>query len=114
MNGAVGREAESYALRYLERQGLTLVERNWRCRGGEIDLIMRDGECWVFVEVRHRSHESFGGAAASITPAKCRRLWHAAGLFLQARGLSDAPCRFDAVLSGRDGALQWLKNVLSE
>lgn len=114
MNAALGREAENRALRFLQRHGLRLVERNWRCRGGELDLIMLDGETWVFVEVRHRSHTAFGGAAASLGPAKCRRLLHAAALFLQARGLAHPPCRFDAVLSSADGTLQWLKNVLSE
>jgi putative endonuclease len=114
MSRAIGHEAEDRALHFLLRQGLRLVERNWFCRGGELDLIMLDGETWVFVEVRHRRGIGFGGAAASITPAKCRRLLHAASLFLQTRGLTRAPCRFDAVLSGGDGALQWLKNILSE
>lgn len=114
MSDAVGRAAEARALRFLQRQGLRLMARNWLCRGGELDLVMLDGDTWVFVEVRHRSRNDFGGALASLTPAKCRRLLHAARLFLQARGLMQSPCRFDAVLSGPDGTLQWLKNILSE
>jgi putative endonuclease len=108
-----GPDAENRALAFLQRHGLRLVERNWRCRGGELDLVMRDGDDWVFVEVRHRSSESFGGAAASITPAKCRRLTLAATLYLQSRGLDQAGCRFDAVLSRGDGTLTWLKNILA-
>lgn len=112
MNPA-GRDAEDRALAYLQRHGLVLVERNWCCRGGELDLVMRDGGCLVFVEVRHRSGSAFGGAAASITPAKCRRLQRAAALYLQCHRLDRMPCRFDAVLSQGNDALQWLKNVLA-
>ncbi|WP_054286239.1 YraN family protein [Gulbenkiania mobilis] len=108
---ALGDAAEQRALRFLESRGLTLVERNWRCRGGELDLILREGPVWVFVEVRHRSHAQYGGAAESITPTKCRRLMLAAELYLARHGI-DAPCRFDAVLTGPDGMPVWLKNIL--
>ena len=67
-----GSEAEVLAAAYLERHGLAVIERNFRVRGGEVDLICRDGTALVFVEVRLRSNASFGGAAASITPAKRR------------------------------------------
>ncbi|MBV8046723.1 MAG: YraN family protein [Paludibacterium sp.] len=108
-----GREAEDRALRWLQRQGLTLVERNWRCQGGELDLVMRDAGVWVFVEVRHRASERFGGAAESLTPAKQRRLRLAAATYLHVKGLDDARCRFDAVLSRGDGRLDWMKNFLA-
>ncbi|RQO69170.1 YraN family protein [Aquitalea sp. FJL05] len=107
-----GRLAEERALSFLLRQGLQLVERNWLCRGGEIDLIMRDGRSWVFVEVRHRASARFGGAAYSITAAKQRKLMHAAAVYLSDRGV-DAPCRFDAVLSEGEQPLQWLKNIFA-
>lgn len=107
-----GQQAEERALSLLLQHGLQLVERNWLCRGGEIDLIMRDGPCLVFVEVRHRATARFGGAAYSITPAKQRKLMHAAAVYLSDRRV-DAPCRFDAVLSEGAQPLQWLKNIFA-
>ncbi len=101
-----GAAAEQAAAEYLERQGLKLVARNFRCRGGEIDLIMRDGETLVFIEVRSRSRADYGGAAASITATKQARIILAARHYL-AQHAVDAPCRFDAVLL-QAGQLQWL------
>jgi len=88
---------------------LRLVTRNWRCRGGEIDLVMRDGATLVFVEVRARRGMAFGGAADSITSAKQARVILAARHFLAAQGL-DLPCRFDAVLV-QDGSLRWIQGA---
>jgi putative endonuclease len=109
---ALGKAAEDRAAAYLAGHGLRPVERNWRCKGGEIDLIMRDGAVLVFVEVRARSNARFGGAGASITAAKQGRLIHAAHLYLS--GLSALPaCRFDAVLI--DGErLTWLRDAFGE
>ncbi|WP_432240246.1 YraN family protein [Herbaspirillum robiniae] len=105
-----GDAAEDAALAHLRRHGLELVERNFRCKGGEIDLIMRDGASLVFVEVRARAGRAYGGAAASVTPAKQRRLIVAAQTFLQRYG-SPPACRFDVV--GFDGAgLEWLRNAI--
>lgn len=86
--------------------------RNYWCKLGEIDLIMRDGPTLVFVEVRYRSHGYFGGAAASVTPAKQRKLRRAALCYLQAQGLNEAQqsCRFD-LIAYEGLALQWLENV---
>lgn len=104
-----GAAAEDRAAAYLQRQGLKLLVRNWRCRQGELDLVMRDGNTLVFVEVRSRSQSAFGGAGASITPAKQGKLIRAAEQYLlQQRG--SIPCRFDAVLIDGD-QLQWLKNA---
>ncbi len=110
MSGA-GQAAEDIAAAHLLRQGLRLLQRNYRCRHGEIDLVMQDGEQTVFVEVRLRRNTRYGGAGASITPAKQQRLLRAAEHYLQRHGSS--PCRFDAVLFGSlaDGDLQWLKNA---
>lgn len=106
----LGIPAEERALAFLQARGLKLVERNWACKGGELDLVMRDGACWVFVEVRHRTHRRFGGAIHSITPAKQRKLTVAAEVYLSTKGI-DAPCRFDAVLTEADDQPVWLTNI---
>jgi putative endonuclease len=104
-----GAAAEDRAAEYLQRQGLKLVARNYRCRAGEIDLILRDGNSLVFVEVRSRASTAFGGAAASITPAKQAKLIRAAEHYLLQHP-NPAPCRFDAVLIDGNN-LQWLRNA---
>lgn len=107
---AIGAAGEEQALVYLQGQGLRLVERNFLCKTGEIDLIMRDGDMLVFVEVRARADQRHGGAAASITPAKQRCLIRAAQRYLQRFKVLPA-CRFD-VIAIDDGALSWLKNAI--
>jgi putative endonuclease len=103
--GAAGEEA---AAQHLAAQGLRLLARNFRVKGGEIDLVCRDGGITVFVEVRRRGDGTFGGAAASITSAKQRRLILAARHWLAQQG--ETPCRFDCVLI--DGErLTWLKDA---
>ncbi len=92
-----GAAAEALAAEFLIARGLTLVARNYRCRSGEIDLIVRDREMLVFVEVRLRSSAAFGGAAASITLTKRQRIARAARHYLAGLGHEPA-CRFDAVL----------------
>lgn len=104
---SLGAQAEQAAAEHLTRQGLILLERNYRCRGGEIDLVMRDGATLVFVEVRARARSDFGGAAASITASKQARIILAARHYL-AQHRVDAPCRFDAVLI-QAGCLHWLR-----
>ncbi len=108
-----GAAGEQLAADYLQRRGLTLVERNFRVRGGEIDLICRDGRTTVFVEVRLRSRGDFGGAAASITAAKQARLILAARNWLRDHG--ETPCRFDCVLlDGLDPKnIEWLRDAFS-
>ncbi|MEK7389940.1 MAG: YraN family protein, partial [Elusimicrobiota bacterium] len=92
MNRAeIGRAAEDAAAGLLERKGLVVVERNFRVKLGEIDLIARDRDEIVFVEVRARSRADFGGAAASIASAKRRKILRAAASWLQARGWT-GPC----------------------
>ena len=105
-----GRQAEDDALAYLLLQGLVLLQRNYLCRGGELDLIMRDGASVVFVEVRLRSGSAYGGALASITPAKQRRMVLAAQTWLQGQKALP-PCRFDA-LAIDGGHISWLRNIL--
>ncbi len=106
----LGSAAEDRALAYLQSQGLVLVERNVRSRRGEIDLVMRDGQVLVFIEVRLRHSATHGGAAASIGATKQARMWHAAERYLQRRR-QQAACRFDAVCIDGDH-LTWLKHVL--
>ena len=106
---SLGRDAEARALAFLEQQGLTLVEKNFRCRAGELDLIMRDGQALVFIEVRSRKNQHFGGAAASVGPVKQQRLWRTATFYLL-KFPKPPVCRFDLVaIEGDD--LRWLKNI---
>jgi putative endonuclease len=114
-----GDEAEDAALAHLQRHGLRLVQRNFRTPGrggGEIDLIMREPDgTLVFVEVRRRASASRGGAGASITGVKQRRIVFAARHFLMRLG-SEPPCRFDVVLQqGGDGdgpaGIEWLRGA---
>lgn len=108
---AHGALAEQLAADFLIRQGLRIVVRNWRVRGGEIDLICHDGDHLVFVEVRLRGQSGFGGAAASITPAKQRRIILAARHYLAGR--REQPCRFDAVLLDglEPGRIEWIRDA---
>lgn len=104
-----GAAAEERALAYLEQQGLVPVGRNFRCKGGEIDLVMQAGETLVFVEVRKRSSARFGGAAASVTARKQERLIRAAQFYLQRYRFPPA-CRFD-VIAIEDERIEWLRNA---
>lgn len=106
-----GQDGEDQALVYLKKQGLMLVERNFRCKAGEIDLIMQHGETLVFVEVRKRADTRHGGAAASITPAKQRKLIRAAQFYLLRYRMPPA-CRFDVVaIDGEE--VNWIRNAIT-
>ncbi|CAM8662374.1 COG0792 Predicted endonuclease distantly related to archaeal Holliday junction resolvase [Oxalobacteraceae bacterium] len=106
---SLGRDAEARALAFLQQQGLTLIEKNFRCRAGEIDLIMHDVQTLVFIEVRSRKNQHFGGAAASVGPVKQQRLWRSASFYLLKFPKPPA-CRFDLVaIDGND--LRWMKNI---
>ncbi|MES2128603.1 MAG: YraN family protein [Pseudomonadota bacterium] len=105
-----GQGWEEVARDHLVRAGLVLVEANFSCKGGEIDLVMRDGPVLVFVEVRQRAGRSHGGAAASITPAKVRRIVRAAQFYLK-RFPRVPPARIDVVAI--DGEhLDWLRDAV--
>ena len=108
-----GQRAEELARDYLRRQGLTEIERNYRCRFGEIDLIMRDGKVLVFVEVRMRASNAFGGAVASIDARKQRKLLSAARHYISSTGRMP-DCRFDAVLLNGDSRIEWIQNAFGE
>jgi putative endonuclease len=110
--GADGPLAEELAARFLEARGLTVLARNVRCRGGEIDLVCRAEKTLVFVEVRLRRSACCGGAAASITARKQQRVILAARHYLAAHEQSDRACRFDCVLL--DGEkIDWLRDAFS-
>ena len=108
-----GAAAEALAARYLERQRLRIVGRNYRCRGGEIDLIAEDAGTTVFVEVRQRSSARFGGAAQSIDARKRARIVLAAQHYLASSGRPDRRCRFDVVLLADPGGsdLEWIRSA---
>lgn len=110
-----GREAELSARRYLERAGLRLLEANYRCRQGELDLIMEEDQVLVFIEVRYRSNQRFGTGAESVNGPKQRKLIRAAQHFLQRHPrLAARPCRFDVVALGpanRGQPVEWIRNA---
>ena len=110
-----GAASEDAALDFLQARGLRLLARNARARGGELDLVMRDGEALVFVEVRYRASAGFGGAAASVDHGKRRRLVRAARLFLARNPrLANAPCRFDVIAANGDPKapqIEWLRDA---
>ena len=109
----IGRDAEERAARYLAEAGLTLLTRNYRCRMGELDIVACSGGTLVVVEVRLRSRTDFGGAAASITPAKCRRIVRATRHLLACSPhLARMPVRFDVLVVHPDNKpTEWLRGA---
>jgi putative endonuclease len=113
-----GIAAEQLAATFLMQHGLKLITQNYHCRFGEIDLVMQDGKTLVFVEVKLRSSNQFGGAAASITPQKQQKMIFTAQHYLQTQKLGDVPCRFDVILmQSADLAatdlkhIEWIRNA---
>jgi len=109
-----GALAEQLAAQYLQQQGLKLLQLNYSCRFGEIDLILQDGDTHVFAEVRLRSGSAFGGAAASIDARKQAKLVRTAQHYLS-RLPRIPPCRFDAVLlqSTDMKNIEWIRNAFT-
>jgi putative endonuclease len=113
---AIGRSAEDIAADFLVAQGLTIVLRNYRRRGGELDIVAREGEVLVIAEVRTRSSDEFGGAAASVDGWKQHKIVRAATQLLQQRkDLAQLRVRFDViVVRGADSThptVEWLKHA---
>jgi len=108
-----GSAAETTALEYLRAQGLQLIARNFRCKLGEIDLVMLERRTLVLIEVRYRSSTAYGGAAASVTPYKQRRIIRAARYLLTTQAaLRRYPARFDVIaVAPADGAagIHWIR-----
>jgi putative endonuclease len=110
----IGKNAENLVSNYLQQQGLKLIEANYTCKCGEIDLIMRDGETLVFVEVRYRKNDYYGDGVASVTKYKQHKIIRAATYYLQQNNLYDKVlCRFDVVAAASENInnLQWIKNA---
>jgi putative endonuclease len=109
----IGQGAEHTAVGFLESQGLTILLRNYRGRMGELDIIARDGQTVVVVEVRKRSSSRFGGAAASVDRRKQIKLRRMAALLIQRRkDLASMPIRFDVIAIGPRG-LEWIKHAFT-
>ncbi len=109
---ALGIEAENEALKYLERQGLNLITRNFSCRRGEIDLIMQDADCIVFVEVRMRNNPNHGSGADTVTRSKMRKLAFTAEIFLKSHGNpGNSDCRFDVI--SVDDKIDWIQHAFT-
>ncbi|MCV6636755.1 YraN family protein [Candidatus Albibeggiatoa sp. nov. NOAA] len=110
-----GRWAEEMAYQYLTKHGLSLIRRNYRCRSGEIDLVMKHGRTLVFIEVRYRARDHFGTSAESIDERKQQRLYKTAEHYIQnCHDCEQLACRFDAVLiSGRPphSGIEWIRNA---
>lgn len=110
-----GARIEALARDFLQRQGLTPIAANANYRGGELDLVMRDRDTLVFVEVRYRKSTAFGGAAASVDAGKRRKLVLAAELFLAShREFARLSCRFDVVAAHGDveaPTFDWLRDA---
>lgn len=107
-----GNAAEEKARRFLLDKGLTEVEKNFRCKQGELDLIMRHGRTLVVVEVRFRQSKRHGGALESVTRGKQSRIIAATQIYLAQHKL-DCPLRFDVVAISGDGGIDWITNAFS-
>ncbi len=111
---AIGKHTEQLARDYLQQHGLTHKESNYRCRQGEIDLVMEDHQTLVFVEVRYRKSQHFGSAAESIDSRKQSKLVQSAKHYLTVRKKLNQACRFDVIsLNGPLTAIKidWIKNA---
>jgi putative endonuclease len=112
----LGARAEAAARAHLQRHGLALLQSNYSCRWGEIDLIMQHADAIVFVEVRYRSHSQFGGGLVSIDQRKQRKLVRTARYFLQHKASADTSARIDVVscAPGARGKLEvdWVRNAI--
>jgi len=113
---SIGQITEKFAKQYLLKKGLVFVDQNVHCRQGEIDLVMRDDETFVFIEVKYRKSNHFGGALAAIPLSKQKKIKHSVAFFLQQSGLNEynTSCRFDVVaLEGNIQSPQvtWIKNA---
>ena len=113
---ARGKVTETFAEDYLIEQGLQPIDKNVHCRQGEIDLVMRDGDVFVFVEVKYRKNNHFGSAAEAVSLAKQNKIKHCVAFFFHKANLNEynTPCRFDVIALEGDinkPQVTWLKNA---
>lgn len=115
MSKSTGQFYEQQALVFLEQQGLQLVQQNYSCRFGEIDLVMREQQTLVFVEVKFRRSNNFGGAAAAVTLSKQQKLTRTALYYLQnSQSNGQQHCRFDVVaITEQPADICWIKNAFA-
>lgn len=106
-----GESAEQQACDFLISQGLTLVERNFRCPHGELDLIMKEGETLVIVEVRFRKNAKYGSALESVNVRKQAKISAATEFYLQTLKTDMPRMRFDVIGMSGNGELQWIANA---
>ena len=108
----IGFRKEAEACAYLQKQGLSLIQQQFHCRYGEIDLVMQDGQCLVFVEVRFRSNPKGGSALASITHSKQKKIIHTAEYYFYQHPETHLPCRFDVItFDGWQSQPLWIKHA---
>jgi len=113
----IGQDAETLACDYLLKNGLNLITRNYRCKTGEIDLIMRDKDALVFVEVRFRRNQNFGSSSETVNYFKQQKLLRTAQFYLLQHRLTDkVPCRFDVIAitqATAQPAIEWIKSAFT-
>lgn len=111
----IGTKLEDYAVEYLQEAGINILHRNFRCKLGEIDLIVRDDATLVFVEVRYRQNDSYGNAAETVNLDKQRKIINAAQFYLQTRSwAANLACRFDVIAMGKSQEMpqiNWIKDA---
>ena len=106
----LGRVGEEQAAKYLKKQGYRVLERNYKNAFGEIDIIAKDGEYTVFIEVKTRSDESFGTPSEAVNYKKRMKYGRIAAAYLNLKGIADAPCRFD-VIEVKEGEINHIKDA---
>ena len=114
LTGILGDRAEKLAVKFLKRKGLKLHQRNYHCRYGEIDIVMQHSDYLVFIEVRHRKSNGFGGALESVDSRKQKKLRNSAEHYLINHKKNDMPCRFDILCVNGDlnkPKIDWIQNA---
>lgn len=118
MSAVIGSLSEDLAVSYLQKNNITVLHRNFRCKLGEIDIVAKDKDNLIFAEVRFRKHDAYGSAAESVTSAKQRKIIRAAKVYLQTRVLtSSLSCRFDVIAiseSIESPKIEWIKDAFNE
>ncbi len=115
---SIGSQAEDAAIDYLKLQNVLILERNFRCRFGEIDLIAQQDQCLIFAEVRFRKNTNYGSASESVNSPKQRKIIKAAQFFLNTRAWArDVKCRFDVIAMSQTidaPKIEWIKDAFNE
>ena len=112
---SLGRAGEEYAAKYLQKRGFRIVERNFRCKLGELDIVARDGPFLVFTEVRTVAGNAFGSPQESITDKKKKKLRQVALFYAKFRNVGDTPMRFDvvAITADASGSIKKLDHIVN-